>query len=134
MTEIDPFDSPASYNPEDPRVTEYENHLLLFEVTEHKHGVQTKNGEKDAIIADVVVFSETGDVVNQMSGSMIFQNRLIGKLKRNINGKPVLGVLVRDPKGQNNPWDLRVADKKQQSAVKKYLSDRAAESEDPFAV
>lgn len=129
----DPFVNAAPANVEFSKVkiADYHGELILFEATEHKQDFPTENGPKDPIVADIAVLSDKG--VEEHSGVLIFQGRLVSKLKNHVGGAPYLGVLTRDEKGRNQPWQLEPANEAQKDLARKYLNDRAAAKSDPFA-
>lgn len=81
--------------------------LALFIVRDHRTGIVTTFGEKDAVGADVHILDgpKAGTVYDN---SLIFQGALIGALKSAIGGDPVLARIGQGtPKpGQNAPFIL----------------------------
>jgi hypothetical protein len=100
------FQQPAENGDKVP-VAELINSLVLIWVREHRTGITTTFGEKDAVDVDLHVLDgphggETFD------NALLFQGALIGSLKAAVGGDPVLariGVGVGKP-GQNPPYVL----------------------------
>ena len=89
-------------------VAELINSLVLIWVREHRTGITTTFGEKDAVACDVHVLdgAHGGEVFDN---ALLFQGGLIGSLKSAAGGDPVLariGVGVGKP-GQNPPYILQ---------------------------
>ncbi len=88
-------------------VAELIGSLVLIWVREHRTGIVTSFGEKDAVACDVHVLDGTkgGEVFDN---ALLFQGGLIGSLKSAAGGDPVLariGQGVGKP-GQNPPYVL----------------------------
>lgn len=132
----DPFVSGGSSGV---NVTDFEGNLLLIYPTEYLTGddkVSTEYGEKDVVIADLVVL-DGSEGVEEHSGVYIFQGTLIGGLKRLVNKKPRLGRLGKgeaSKKGYQKPWVLLDPTDDDKAVARKFIEERAAQSEDPFAV
>lgn len=81
--------------------------LALFWVREHRTGIMTTFGEKDAIVADAHILDgpQTGTVYDN---ALIFQGALIGSLKPAVGGDPVLARIGQGTAkpGQNPPFVL----------------------------
>ena len=129
----DPFASGGSSGV---NLTDFEGKLLLITGTEHLTGedkVKTAFGEKDVVVADVVVLD--GDETEEHSGVYGFQSKLIGVFKRHVGKRPFLGRLGKGDtkKNGNYPWELKDPSDADKAVARKYLEDRAAKAEDPFA-
>jgi len=81
--------------------------LALFWVREHRTGIITTFGEKDAVACDVHILDgpQAGTVYEN---SLIFQGALIGSLKPAAGGDPVLARIGQGTAkpGQNAPFIL----------------------------
>lgn len=101
-----PFQQPAQGGDKVP-MAELVGSLALFNVTEHRTGIATVHGEKDAIACDVHVLdgAHGGEVFDN---ALLFPGALIGALKHAVGGGPVLGrvVLGTATAGQNPPYVL----------------------------
>ena len=81
--------------------------LALIVVREHRAGITTTFGEKDAVAADVhVIDGQHGGEV--FDNALIFQGALIGALKSAAGGDPVLARIGQGTAkpGQNPPFIL----------------------------
>lgn len=118
-------------------ITDFEGKLLLVYGTEYLSGddaIKTEYGEKDVVVADVVVLD--GDETEEHSGLYIFQGGLIGTLKRHVGKRPYLGVLGKaEPKkkGYQKAWAFLDPSEEQKDQARKFIKDREAAAEDPFA-
>ena len=89
----------------------YEGRLLLITPTAFTSGIVTKftkPGEdgSDAVTADVVVL-DGDEAPKELPAMMLFQKFIVGQLKGSIGGKPVLGVLGKQPSQKgNDAWVL----------------------------
>lgn len=130
----DPF---ASGGNSGVKFTSFEGNLVLVYGTEYLTGddkVKTENGEKDVVVADVVVLDgEEGP--EEHSGLYIFPTVLIGTLKRHVGKRPYLGRLTKgsEKKNGNLPWIFQEPTEEDKAAARKYIDEKAAKSEDPFA-
>lgn len=140
MAKTDEFDSAGAYV----AIKDLLGELVLFTPTEYIEEVKTDFGDKDAVMANLVVLTAEGGPA-EYDDQMIFQGSLIGKLKRKIpSGRKLLGVLAKGEakKGQNAPYDLTPPTDEQKQMARDYLAGRdvAAATEstpadvDPFAV
>lgn len=138
MAKTDEFDTAGSYV----AIKDLMGELVLFTPTEYIEEVKTDFGDKDAVMADLVVLTAEGGPA-EYEDSMIFQGSLIGQLKRKIpGGRKLLGVVAKGEakKGQNAPYILNSPTDEQKQMARDYLAGRtvaaATESEpvDPFAV
>ena len=81
--------------------------LALFWVREHRTGIITTFGEKDAVVADAHILDgpQAGTVYDN---ALIFQGALIGSLKPAAGGDPVLARIGQGTAkpGQNPPFIL----------------------------
>jgi len=97
------FDAPSTSNAGEANLADLEGHLLVVEPIEHKTGITTTFGVKDAISVDV------HDITAGVSHADLlwFPGVLVGSLKNSI-GRKVLGVLGRGTAkaGQSPPWVL----------------------------
>jgi hypothetical protein len=109
----DPFSGPQN---DFIKITESPNvgELLWITPTRFLEQIDTSNGRADAVDADVMVLTEKGKALaepRELKGVRIFGKWLVPSVKRNIGGKPVVGVVVKDEakkqKGKNAPWVLR---------------------------
>lgn len=131
----DPFASGGSSGV---NVTDFEGKLLLVYGTEYLSGedaIQTEYGEKDVVVADIVVLD--GDDSEEHSGVYIFQGKLIGALKRHVGKRPYLGRLGKgeaSKKGYQKPWAFLDPSDADKAVARKFIEERAAQAEDPFAV
>lgn len=139
MAKTDEFDSAGSYV----AIKDLLGELVLFTPTEYIEEVKTDFGDKDAVMADLVVLTAEGGPA-EYEDQMIFQGSLIGQLKRKIpTGRMLLGVIAKGEakKGQNAPYILTAPTDDQKQMARDYRAGReiaaATEStpaEDPFAV
>ncbi len=131
----DPFASGGSSGV---NITDFEGKLLLVYGTEYLSGedaIQTEYGEKDVVVADIVVLD--GDDTEEHSGVYIFQGKLIGVLKRHVGKRPYLGRLGKgeaSKKGYQKPWAFLDPSDADKAVARKFIEERAAQAEDPFAV
>lgn len=106
--DLDVFDDPA------PsaffRSVDHENRLVLVIPKSYETGINTDNGETDAVRCDVAVLDEPTETSDTESGTffedtLIFGKVIVPQLKRQIGSK-VLGVVVQGEKkkGKNAPW------------------------------
>ena len=120
------------------RITDYEGKLLLVYGTEYLDGenkIETAYGEKDVVVADVVVLD--GDNTEELSGVYFFQGGLVGTLKRHVGKRPYLGILgKKDPKQKNfhKAWTFLDPSDADKAAAREFIKAREAAAEDPFAV
>lgn len=120
-TDADPFDDAAPSTKVDLR--EHKGKLLLVWGKEFNESVSTKHGEKEAVTVDVAIFSADGKKAELFKGAMFFQGRLIGRLRKRIGGKPILGRVIQVPTDKGNPaWDLDEPSEKDKAAAREYLS------------
>lgn len=88
-------------------VAELTGNLVLILVREHRTGITTVHGEKDAVACDVHVLDgpQAGTVYDN---ALLFQGALIGALKPAVGGEPVLARIVQGTAkpGQNPPFIL----------------------------
>lgn len=130
MTQHDDFDDPKTGDYV--QVSDLVGHLVLWYPSEHRQGVQTQFGEKDAVITDIVDLTDGATYL----GAMILQGALIGVLKRNAGtGRPVLGVVGKGEakKGQAAPYILNPASDEQKATAREYIAANQVEK-DEFAV
>jgi hypothetical protein len=111
------------------------DHLCLFYPSEHRQGVQTQFGEKDAVITDIVDLTDGASY----RSTMILQGQLIAVLKRNIgSGDAVLAVVGKGEakKGQAAPYILTPATDDQKDVARKYIASnkRPVIQKDEFSV
>lgn len=101
-----PFQQPAEQGDKVP-MAELPGSLVLIKVTEHRTGIATDYGPKDAVACDVHVLDgkHGGEVFDN---ALLFQGALIGALKGAVGGGPVLGrvALGTAKAGQNAPYVL----------------------------
>jgi len=120
------------------KITDYEGKLLLVYGTEYLDGedkIKTEYGERDVVVADVVVLD--GDETEELSGVYFFQGGLVGTLKRHVGKRPYLGVLGKKDskkKGYQKAWAFLDPSDEDKAVARKFIEDRAAQAEDPFAV
>ncbi|AKA61780.1 hypothetical protein SEA_MAIH_41 [Streptomyces phage Maih] len=138
MAKTDEFDSAGSYV----AIKDLMGELVLFTPTEYVEEVKTDFGDKDAVMANLVVLTAEGGPA-EYDDQMIFQGSLIGQLKRKIpGGRKLLGVVAKGEakKGQNAPYILNAPTDEQKQMARDYLAGRVvaaateSEPEDPFAV
>lgn len=113
-----------------PKITEFEGKLLLITPKEHKTEVPTAYGDKDCIVADVVVI-DADDEPEKFGDMFIFQGRLIGQTKAKVGKGMVLGRLGKKEsttKGHNAAWNLDDPTDADKTAARAYL-----DAQDPFA-
>lgn len=119
-------------------ITDFEGKLLLVYGTEYLSGddaIKTEYGEKDVVVADVVVLD--GDNTEEHSGLYIFQGKLIGTLKRHVAKRPYLGRLGKGEatkKGYQKPWAFEDPTEEDKAVAREFVKAREAQAEDPFAV
>lgn len=123
----DPFTSPSELSSgSGTRITEFVNRVLLITPTEYKTDQPTSFGDKDCVVANVVVVDTADPDKSEVHDSLwIFQGRLIGKLKGKVGAGIVLGKLIEDKaskkSGQAAPYDLAdVSSDERAAAVKAY--------------
>lgn len=132
----DPFASGGSSGA---NITDFEGKLMLVYGTEYLSGddaINTEYGEKDVVVADVIVFDDGGSVETEESGLYIFQGKLIGTLKRHVGKRPYLGRLGKgeaSKKGYQKPWAFLDPTDADKAVARKFIEERAAQAEDPFA-
>jgi hypothetical protein len=107
------FDAPGTAG-ETFKPADAKGHLLLIQPVEHRNGIVTTFGEKDAISVNVVDLDDhdptTGEVGRVYLGALWFSGQLVGSLKSKI-GRKVLGRMsqgVAKP-NQSPPWFLTAA-------------------------
>lgn len=109
----DPFSGPQN---DFIKITDPENvgEVLWITPTRFLEKIDTSNGRADAVDADVMVLTKEGkplDPPRELKGVRVFGKWLVPSIKRNIGGKPVVGVVFKDEskkvKGKNAPWVLR---------------------------
>jgi hypothetical protein len=116
----DEFSSPPSGE----RITAFKGKLVLVWPKRYNTGIATKFGEKDGVDVDIVVLEKdgTGKLYEEVG---ILQSALVGKLKRRVGGKPMLGVVYQRPTDKGNPaWDLDQPTEAQKDIARKYLATR----------
>lgn len=88
---------------------EVKGSLLLIEVTDVRHGVQTSYGETDAVEANIAVLDGNGKGENH-DNTLVFPKLLQSQLRGQV-GKKVLGRLSQGQakSGQSAPWLLAEA-------------------------
>lgn len=119
-TDSDPFDDAAPSTKIDLKA--YKGKLFLVWATEYHDEVTTKHGTSDAVTVDVAVVNADGSG-ELLKGAMFFQKKLIGRLRKRIGGKPILGRVIQVPTDKGNPaWDLDEPSEKDKAAARKYLS------------
>lgn len=155
----DEFDSASAYV----SMSDLVGDLVLVTPTEHVEGVQTDFGDKDAILADLVVLADAEgnayDEPREYTDVMIFQGKLIGQLKRRIpivnaagqitrEGRPLLARVVKGEakKGQSAPYEFGSPSEADKQTARNFLAgvkvEKASEpvpagvgaTDDPFAV
>jgi hypothetical protein len=133
----DIFDEPGSgssgdnFTPDD-----LSGRLLLVKPLDHRHGINTAFGEKEAIEADVHVL-DGGDAGSVLRAVYVFPLALIGQLKGNVaTGRFCLGRLGKGtPKpGQKPPWRLLDPTEDDKTLARKYVaSDKFKVNDKPAA-
>jgi len=118
------FNAPATASGGDFNLNDANGHLLVVEPIEYRQGIETKFGEKDAILCtvhDIKAQTTTTDV-------LWFGSVLIGSLKSQV-GRRVLGVLGQGANTKGNPpWMLNDAsgDAAAVAAATTYLTNSTA--------
>src|SRR5580698_7898589 len=102
------FQQPQEASGEKVPMAEIVGSLSLIYVKDHRTGITTVHGEKDAVACDwhVMMGNHAGETFDN---ALIFQGALIGSLKGAVGGDPVLGRIgfgVGKP-GQNPPYILQ---------------------------
>jgi hypothetical protein len=108
--------------------------LLLIEPLSLETGINTSNGVRDAVRADVVVIDADGDGPEEYKDTLIFPKVLISQT-RSLVGEKVLGRLIQgEPKpGQTAPWKLLEATEADIEVGVRYLETRKPKNANPFA-
>lgn len=120
--DTDPFDDAAPSTKI--ALKDYKGKLFLVWGKDYHESVQTKHGEKDAVTVDVAVISPDGKG-ELLKGAMFFGARLVGRLRKRIDGKPILGRVEQVPTDKGNPaWDLGEPSEKDKAAARKYLASK----------
>lgn len=118
----DPFKDPSEGGV---KITDYEGNLLLVSPTEYKTEVPTSFGEKDCVVADIVVLdSETGEP-EALDNVYMFQGKLIGATKSAVGKGMVLGRLSKEPAtkpGYSPAWILKDASDEDKQTARDYLA------------
>jgi hypothetical protein len=118
------FNAPSTASGGDFNLNDANGHLLVVEPIEYRQGIETKFGEKDAILCtvhDIKAQTTTTDV-------LWFGSVLIGSLKGQV-GRRVLGVLGQGANTKGNPpWMLNDAsgDAAAVAAATTYLTSATA--------
>lgn len=117
-------------------IKDYEGYLLLVTPTEYIENVDTTNGPTDVVDADMVVL-DGEDAPEEIDGVRIFQNVLIGALRKRIGKKQNmllgrLAISTEKKKGQNAPWIFQAPTDEDKEVARKYIESKKAD--DPFAV
>jgi hypothetical protein len=108
--------------------------LLLIEPLSLETGINTSNGVRDAVRADVVVIDAEGDGPEELKDTLIFPRVLISQT-RSLIGEKVLGRLAQGEAkpGQNPPWKLLEATEADVEIGVRYLETRKPKNANPFA-
>jgi len=123
----DPFSQPvATSSGSDAKISDFVGRLLLLTPTEYVAEVTTVNGIKDAVRTSVVVLDGGQGVPaapQEHNDMLVFQGRLISKLKGKVNSGKVLGRLVRQAAtpGQQAPYDLLEFTPDDAAVARRYL-------------
>lgn len=148
----DEFDSAGEYV----NISELLGKLVLFTPRKRVEGINTVHGDKDAVLADLVVL-DGEDGWDEYEDVMIFQGKLIAALKRRItvtksmDRDPVtgvvthfetttvrrlLGVIVKGQaqRGQNAPYELGPATDEQKALARKYSDKNPTPAPEKVAV
>lgn len=118
----DMFDGPGSADQFSP--SNYEGRLLLIKPLQQLHGINTANGPKDAVEADIHILDGDG-AGTALRGAYIFPLVLQGQVRSNIGtGRFNLGRLGKGSAkpGQNAPWVLRDPTDADKDLARRYLA------------
>lgn len=136
----DEFDVPGNYV----QIKDLMGELVLFTPYEHVENISTANGDKDAVLCDIVVLSQEGQP--EYTDSLVFQGALIAALKKRLKtedsmdrdpvtgvvteyvtttSRRVLGVIGKGDakKGQNAPFILEPATPEHVEIARKYSAE-----------
>lgn len=103
------------------------NELLLITPTEHVESIETVNGTKEAIRANIVVLDPTKPAKSEtFDDALLFAGYVIGQLRPALNaGNRVVGTLIVDTanqkRGQNAPYRLSAPSDADVDVAKAYL-------------
>lgn len=128
MSMTDEFSQPvATASGNSANMADLVGRLLLITPTEYVAAVPTVNGVKDAVRASVVVL-DGPEAGTDYDDTLVFQGRLIGKLKGKVNSGKVLGRLtrVKATPGQQAPYDLEEYTPADAMVARSYLASKPA--------
>ena len=117
----DPFKDPSEGGV---KITEFEGRLLLLTPTEYKTEVPTSFGEKDCVVADIVVL-DGDNAPEQLDNVYMFQGKLIGATKSAVGKGMILGRLGKEKatkSGYSDAWILNDATDDEKQVARDYLA------------